>query len=393
MMKIPNIYALDIKKQDFKPHKVLDWLEIQYNKFFDIDNIPNCPDDIIVASPKQFDVLWDDHRPKIKEENLIELAINTLSHKFKKVILFNDDYTGWHEQNDSYPFKFNNVYMLGLEYRCHSTRKDYRKVIDEPYHFNYVTCRTELENVMKEYSILVKSFENKFRDKAYTNLNRFPKAHRVGLMIRLMENDLLDIGFNSLLTRKQGYRKLNKILYDNNNQSIMLREDKESIEKLNDMLPIILDLEMGDDGNPLGSDTVTIPYLLYLNSYFSIITESHFRETDKFIISEKISKALVGMHPFFLYAQPYTLNYLHERGFETFGDVIDESYDEEIDDEKRFEMVTQEVIKFFKNNTLEDLHNLYYGKLYPKLLHNHKRHQAVVEEELQIISDIIEDKI
>ena len=159
------------------------------------------------------------------------------------------------------------------------------------------------------------------------------------------------------------------------------------------MLPIILDLEIGQDGQPIGADTITIPHSLYLNSYFSIVTESHFREIGRFIISEKISKALIGMHPFFLYAQPYTLNYLQERGFETFGDIIDESYDEEIDDEKRFEMVTKEVIKFFKNNTLEDLHNLYYGKLYSKLLHNHERHQAVVEEELQIISDIIEDKI
>ena len=48
----------------------------------------------------------------------------------------------------------------------------------------------------------------------------------------------------------------------NNNQSIMLREDKESIEKLNDMLPIILDLEMGQDGQPIGADTITIPHSL-----------------------------------------------------------------------------------------------------------------------------------
>ena len=381
MIKIPNIYALDIKKQNYKPHKALDWLGIQYNKFFDIDNIPNCPDDIIVASQKQF---FDKPNP-----NQIDSAIEVLSPKFKKVILINDDYTGWSKHGGDIPFKFGNVYVLGLEYKTDNSRK----IKDMIYHFNFVTCRTELENGIKEYPKLVKSFEHKLRDKSYTNLNRFPKSHRVGLMIRLMENDLLDIGFNSLLTQKQGYRKLNKILYDNNNQSIMLREDKESIEKLNDMLPIILDLEMGQDGQPIGADTITIPHSLYLNSYFSIVTESHFREIGRFIISEKISKALIGMHPFFLYAQPYTLNYLQERGFETFGDIIDESYDEEIDDEKRFEMVTKEVIKFFKNNTLEDLHNLYYGKLYSKLLHNHERHQAVVEEELQIISDIIEDKI
>ena len=99
------------------------------------------------------------------------------------------------------------------------------------------------------------------------------------------------------------------------------------------------------------------------------------------------------MHPFFLYAQPYTLKYLNDNGFQTFGDIIDESYDEETDDKKRFEMLTKEIIKFFKNNTLEDLHKLYYGKLYERLLHNHRRHSEFVEEELQVIEDIIEDKL
>ena len=131
-----------------------------------------------------------------------------LSPKFKKVILINDDYTGWSKHGGDIPFKFGNVYVLGLEYKTDNSRK----IKDMIYHFNFVTCRTELENGIKEYPKLVKSFEHKLRDKSYTNLNRFPKSHRVGLMIRLMENDLLDIGFNSLLTQKQGYRKLNKIL-------------------------------------------------------------------------------------------------------------------------------------------------------------------------------------
>jgi hypothetical protein len=379
-----KIYALDIKKQGFKPHKVLDWLDIPYHKIFDIENLPKYTEDIIVASPKQF---FTNFKKEGWDDNAIQVAIDTLSSKFKKVILFNDDFTG------DWPKKINNVYLLGLEIRtnCDSDTEDYRKLFDAKYHFNYVTCRTELERVMIAYPKLVKSFEHTLRSKSYTNLNRFPKSHRVGLLIRLMENNLLDIGFNSLLTYNQGYEKLNTILYDNENQSIFLKENRKSIEKLSDMLPLILDLEQGDDGYPVGDDTITIPYPLLLNSYFSIVTESHFREVDKFIITEKISKALVGMHPFFLYAQPYSLSYLRENGFQTFGDIIDESYDEETDDKKRFEMITQEIIKFFKNNTLEDIHKLYYGKLYERLLHNHQRHSEFVEGELQTIEDIINE--
>ena len=33
------------------------------------------------------------------------------------------------------------------------------------------------------------------------------------------------------------------------------------------------------------------------------------------------------MHPFILLGQPYTLKHLKDKGFETFSEVIDESYD------------------------------------------------------------------
>ena len=52
----------------------------------------------------------------------------------------------------------------------------------------------------------------------YINLNRVPKAHRIRLMIRLMENNLLDNGYNSLMFFPPGVRKINKILLDDMNR-------------------------------------------------------------------------------------------------------------------------------------------------------------------------------
>jgi hypothetical protein len=66
-------------------------------------------------------------------------------------------------------------------------------------------------------------------------------------------------------------------------------------------------------------------------------------------ITEKTFKAIAMEMPFVLVAPAGSLEYMREYGFRTFGDVIDESYDQETDDIRRLERVTQ---------LLKDLDNL-----------------------------------
>ena len=127
------------------------------------------------------------------------------------------------------------------------------------------------------------------------------------------------------------------------------------------------------------------------DSYFNIVTESHYREWGGFLSSEKIMKPLISMQPFFVLGQPYTLKYLQDCGFKTFGDIVDESYDNEVDDVKRFNMVTGEIIKLFTENTLDEIHDIYYS-VFDKLEHNVKHAEKYVQNELKIIKDIIDDK-
>ena len=172
--------------------------------------------------------------------------------------------------------------------------------------------------------------------------------------------------------------------------------DKKTMDMVNERLPIILQDEEkieGSPGNYTGADTVGIPYDYMLNSYFTLVTESHNREVDTFITTEKLTKPLLGMHPFILLGQPYTLKHLKDKGFETFSEVIDESYDNEVDDTIRFSKIVNECNNLFKNNTQKDLHNLYYDVLYDKLEHNYYNYIKVIEKEFQIIKDIIDDKI
>ena len=412
MESIMKIYALNAERESYKPENILKWLNIPYtsitiarepyreggtdkwqNCAADIDNIPNCPDDIIIASPKQF------ARPDTYDwdETQMDRAIKILSPKFKKVIMFNDDYTGNSGIANGFPFKFDNVYMLGLEKKVNTRGKEseYRKLLKTDWNFNYVHCRTYYD-----YPNIVKPNKDKKRSKMYINLNRVPKSHRLRMMMRLMENNLLDKGYNSMMDFPPGVRKMNRILLDDmtENQPIekfsrkFSKENKESICQLNGLLPMTVDFnEPGGDGFNFGR-ALSGPSKNISDSYFNIVTESHYREWGGFLSSEKIMKPLISMQPFFVIAQPYTLKYLRDSGFKTFGNIIDESYDNEVDDVKRFNMVIDEITKLFTKNTLDEIHDIYYS-VFDILEHNLNHLEIYCQKELQIIQDIIDDKI
>ena len=80
----------------------------------------------------------------------------------------------------------------------------------------------------------------------------------------------------------------------------------------------------------------------YDDSWFSVVTESEMR--DRFSrVTEKPFKALVNFHPLILLASPGALAFVRGLGFQSFGVLFDETYDEEPDPRRRFELVYQQV--------------------------------------------------
>ncbi len=77
-------------------------------------------------------------------------------------------------------------------------------------------------------------------------------------------------------------------------------------------------------------------------SWFTVITETEMRSWAS-RITEKPLKPLVNFHPLVTFGNPGALQMIRDLGFHTFGDVIDESYDLELDPRRRFEMVYREV--------------------------------------------------
>ncbi len=107
----------------------------------------------------------------------------------------------------------------------------------------------------------------------------------------------------------------------------------------------------------------------YKNTYISLVTETFFYEDD-YIVTEKVYKPMSHFHPFIILGSPYTLKYLRSMGFKTFGDFWDESYDEEENNDKRFEKVFN-LILYFNKIPIEELHDLYV-KMIPTLKYNYK---------------------
>jgi len=107
---------------------------------------------------------------------------------------------------------------------------------------------------------------------------------------------------------------------------------------------------------------------IYKSSYISLVTETFFYEDD-YIITEKVYKPIIHYHPFIVLGSPYTLKHMRSIGFKTFGDFWDESYDEEENNDKRFETVFNLLMKFDKM-PIEELHKLYIDMI-PTLKYNY----------------------
>jgi hypothetical protein len=77
----------------------------------------------------------------------------------------------------------------------------------------------------------------------------------------------------------------------------------------------------------------------YIDTYFSLVTETVFEQPWPFR-TEKIAKPLAIGHPFIVATSPGYYQDLHRLGFQTFGHVIDESFDSIQNHQDRMDRIT-----------------------------------------------------
>ena len=220
--------------------------------------------------------------------------------------------------------------------------------------------------------------KNSLREKYFLSYNRIIREYRLALVAMIYELGLQDKGIISL-----GAPKINKE-YGGNWPNIITDfiEDKKqnemvssALKKIKSLYPIVADQDIlpetvfSSDGDRISIGDWTNFSHQYKRVYFNVVTESCYYD-ECIYFSEKIFKPIGQLTPFILMSTPYSLAKLREIGFKTFDGWIDESYDNEEDNDKRFFMII-EVIKNLCGTSREELHDWYYS-LTDILIHNQK---------------------
>ncbi len=184
------------------------------------------------------------------------------------------------------------------------------------------------------------------RKRRFISLNWSPRPSKVFFLLRVMRDGLWDRGYISFggfaqlqAMGKGGLPQLNKAM-----RALPGFEDLYA-----ELLPYLKRLDargrvqLGDVRHAAATDE-TLPQLVddvplaeYGQSWFSVVTESEMWDTPA-RITEKPFKPLVNFHPIVVFGNPGALRLIRGLGFETFPEVFDESYDEEPDQRRRFEM-------------------------------------------------------
>ena len=214
--------------------------------------------------------------------------------------------------------------------------------------------------------------------------NRNPHYHRILFLtylknLKLLENDITNW---SLIINHTDYAEF----YLNSANVLSLRHFKNYLDINNKIL--IEDYKIISDTKKLlfydedinWSDTFntfdyTSPLMTmkcgpnFENSYINIVTESHyhFRQYDVHITEKSFKPFYYFQLPIFLASHHHIKMMREEYGLDFFDDLIDHSYDNEIDDAKRFHMIINEVKRlsnmrneiseFYKNNVVRLIKN------------------------------------
>lgn len=191
-----------------------------------------------------------------------------------------------------------------------------------------------------------KSLEIKHYDKKFLNLNRRWREHRPLTVLLLRYQNLLDKGYVSFgpCENHGDWDKIWDGLYVGAIGNQYLTQAIMESKDIKNMAPLYLDT---DELHTNRAELETSTHKFYQNSYFSLVSETTFYnrniEQSSRFITEKTFKPIAMKHPFVLISIAKSLEVLKFLGYKSFHPFINESYDNELDDNKRLLMVLDEV--------------------------------------------------
>lgn len=126
-----------------------------------------------------------------------------------------------------------------------------------------------------------------------------------------------------------------------------------------------------------------VPWEIYNRTAFSVVCET-MASGRIFLSAEKMGKCLQARRLFVVFAIHGFLQHYRDWGFETFGDVIDESYDNTLIDLQRWKLAFEQVMALSRDNWPQLL-----TKLKPRLDHNHHRLYSLQQQIRQDMHNLV----
>jgi UDPglucose 6-dehydrogenase len=188
----------------------------------------------------------------------------------------------------------------------------------------------------------------KEKSKDFLCFNKVPRDHRVKLLDRMLEHNMLNKSYYS---------------FEGDSDWLIGVPDEFKSIKLNESkFPIRLNITP-ERLNPAMLEPEDLKY--FDDSYFSVVTETTFYSNhhsrrlnyatvpNSIFITEKTFKCIPAMHPFIIFSCSGILAELRRLGYKTFAPLIDETYDTIINDDDRFEAIWQEILRLIQKTPEE----------------------------------------
>tara|TARA_R110000782_G_scaffold23524_7_gene61511 strand:+ start:607 stop:1842 length:1236 start_codon:yes stop_codon:yes gene_type:complete len=245
----------------------------------------------------------------------------------------------------------------------------------------------QLDSIKQEYYHphmlnIFKNGRNFSRLKHFYSVSSSPRSHRLDLIEFLRDNDLLKCGNATFFSNAHGE-------IENNEYKILGGRDLK------------FDSKYYWEGRDKTGDwsylpTYAINVVQCFNSYFHVLSGSIFEidEGSKFpyvYFNEKLWKPMMTLQPFIFIGQPNTLSSMKEFGFKSFHPFINESYDKELNSEKRKLLIYGE-IKRLCSMSIEDMDKWFWG-MEDILIHNYNRLTEYGYEHYDEYIALIKEKI
>ena len=293
------------------------------------------------------------NRQKIPANKIIFIASN--QNGKKQYLNFSKKYKKLTKEKKFNIIEMNHMLESSNEIYHQILNDDYNKKIDELYpHKQSFVSKQDLDDG-----------RDTIREKYFLCYNRVIREYRLALVAMIYEMGLQDKGIISC-----GAKGVDSIFGGvfPNKIGDFLKDEKQNelvsnaLKKIKPLYPIDADGDIDAEFLPewgsgaVGQWSNFAPQ--YKRVYFNVITESCYYE-DCIYMSEKVFKPISQLVPFIYLTNPFSMAKLREIGYKTFSPWINESYDEEVDNDKRFFMILDE-IKRLCSMSKEEIHKWYY---------------------------------